>query len=1394
YFYGSFVNICDCPPGFTGVQCETRTDSVPLDLGGECPQLGCSQLCEEREGGHFACGCRKGYSLGADNTSCVLIKMHRILADFTTPDTHVSSDQVTSTHYTAAARRQLDAYLFHYGLPRSKQFHIDSFKPSEKGQVLKFQFYTRTESVSRVQLLLDVLALRGKLFNLNISSDGLHVQAFPELQILGVEHYERRAEPEGGFANLLCRARGSNRTQFRWLKDGRVFNSSLTARNVWHMYIPESTGHSHLSILNINDITIYDKGEFTCEVEDFGDVQNQTVELDVMTSPRLVITPLAASNGEYVNPGIHTETVEDLQPTGKRLFIGSALRSANYTCVISNDVSSSSITVYLFVGRDQQTCDGEKAGGVTWTSAMDGGFDVQNCPANMAGLTSRVCRCVQGQCVWSAPNLARCQTPTFIAAFDKMEELRQGYQGESLAAILSHLLHVLQNNNESMIAGDVTLAARTVLNGVQDAVDIPAIVTDSPDRLQPELILNLLDILLNLALGATPEEKEEQHLLCRSLLTMEMMTELMGWAIPLPRNGSYTGRVLVARLHRSHCQSPPFSLPVFTVLIASLHRSHCQSSPFSLAVSTVLIASLHPSHYQSPPFSLPVSTVLITSLHRSHYQSPPFSLPFFTVLITSLHPSHYQSPPFSLPVSILLITSLHPSHYQSPPFSLPFFTVLITSLHRSHYHSSPFSLPVSTVLITSLHPSHYQSPPFSLPFFTVLITSLHPSHYQSPPFLLPVSTVLLPVSTVLITILHRSHYQSPPFSLPVSTVLITSLHPSHYQSPPFSLPVSTLLRALPVSTVLITILHRSHYQSPPFSLPVSTVLMTSRQSPPFSLPFFTVLITSLHRSHCQSPSLSLPVSTLLVASLHRYHCQSPSFSLPVSVALIATLHHSHCQSPPFSLPVSIVLIASLHRSHCVTLRDVEPDQPGYNNTEDTDDEQNSTAVDSLTPSLQDVLQNSVENEEPYRLLEFIHMDSLQLIPPPPPNGSNRAEWVPLSRLRSFLPVGDYWERDKFRLNLTFHHPHRVPLFDLNETVCFNIVNNRRTLEQQWTSGGCHVLESTINVTRCRCSVPAHVALFIRPHSHLGQFHVDCLIDLDNLRMDTYVKHFFLDETLGMNLLFYYGELCLIDKERGRPGAAVLLMGSVIALNSWSVFHCVRFNFILSLFLVNVLCIVCLQGRHVQVLCLTGRLLLHLFLLGAFSFLFVDVIHVYVLVHAHSARVLGESCWKFLVIGWGIPVLSVGSTACTSSYYGHTDHCYRWCWVAAGRWQFYPFLVPMLVLVLACILISIRSMLTVYWWTDEWRFKSRKKHMFRTGKNGSLLVALLAVTGTGCSTETDGSFSIQIVFIIFLFIMIGAVFIAYCASETRVVQALSAFVRRRSRRRVIRQNFSANSFR
>ena len=61
-------------------------------------------------------------------------------------------------------------------------------------------------------------------------------------------------------------------------------------------------------------------------------------------------------NGKPINPAVHLETVEDVQPTGKRVNIPSAVRNANYTCVVTSHVASTSATAHLFVTSECCSC------------------------------------------------------------------------------------------------------------------------------------------------------------------------------------------------------------------------------------------------------------------------------------------------------------------------------------------------------------------------------------------------------------------------------------------------------------------------------------------------------------------------------------------------------------------------------------------------------------------------------------------------------------------------------------------------------------------------------------------------------------------------------------------------------------------------------------------------------------------------------------------------------------------------------------------------------------------------------------------------------------------------------------------------------------------------------
>ena len=60
---------------------------------------------------------------------------------------------------------------------------------------------------------------------------------------------------------LVCKVKGSDHLQFRWLKDGAAIDVHRAQRNVWETLIPSSDGETRMSVLNIDKCDRLDSGE-----------------------------------------------------------------------------------------------------------------------------------------------------------------------------------------------------------------------------------------------------------------------------------------------------------------------------------------------------------------------------------------------------------------------------------------------------------------------------------------------------------------------------------------------------------------------------------------------------------------------------------------------------------------------------------------------------------------------------------------------------------------------------------------------------------------------------------------------------------------------------------------------------------------------------------------------------------------------------------------------------------------------------------------------------------------------------------------------------------------------------------------------------------------------------
>ncbi|ESO86666.1 hypothetical protein LOTGIDRAFT_128644 [Lottia gigantea] len=77
-----------------------------------------------------------------------------------------------------------------------------------------------------------------------------------------VENYDKKPAVEGKLLTLACTARGSSNMSFKWYKDGYLVNVSVSDRNAWEVRIPRTMNDKQMSVLNIDGVTVYDKGKY----------------------------------------------------------------------------------------------------------------------------------------------------------------------------------------------------------------------------------------------------------------------------------------------------------------------------------------------------------------------------------------------------------------------------------------------------------------------------------------------------------------------------------------------------------------------------------------------------------------------------------------------------------------------------------------------------------------------------------------------------------------------------------------------------------------------------------------------------------------------------------------------------------------------------------------------------------------------------------------------------------------------------------------------------------------------------------------------------------------------------------------------------------------------------
>ncbi|OWF46372.1 uncharacterized protein LOC110455783 isoform X2 [Mizuhopecten yessoensis] len=550
YFYGTYVNYCECPEGFYGTKCEETGDI----MSEKCKILDCEQTCINDQ-----CSCWEGFRLNYDNQTCKHIDRYRVTVSIHPVDEFIVRWMTSSTEGLVEGleeRMYVDLFtkLWNQGLDTMDKFGILGFSNATSGMEFQFFFYFEKYETPKLGPILDGTMTTGNIGPVALTDRFVRFHLEPELQVARVTSWIMGKDVypiiQGNDLTLSCEARGSENLKFRWFKDNAQFEPLLSTRDAFQSRIPSTTEEMIRSVMIIDRVSPFDKGTFTCEGSDYGEVQNKSISIDVITFPLVDLDPLSTSvlpganvtircmspddtqnkfkyewfeKGYKIQNGKQGNRVEDLKPTGIRLFVRNMQQGSVFTCRVTNKAGSVNVTSHVYVWPANETslfCEKSYVAEVEWRRTGGGHFDKQRCPAEPTetgdfskygtrdnGYTTRTCSCDKGtmHCAWNRPNFANCQSLVLVQIYDQFEMLRLGYQLASVKSIYEELKQFVAKRKNSLYAGDVEMASSLLYELLRLVKNVP-VLAGRGEKISVVSIVNLLDLMLSETSEASVEE------------------------------------------------------------------------------------------------------------------------------------------------------------------------------------------------------------------------------------------------------------------------------------------------------------------------------------------------------------------------------------------------------------------------------------------------------------------------------------------------------------------------------------------------------------------------------------------------------------------------------------------------------------------------------------------------------------------------------------------------------------------------------------------------------------------------------------------------------------------------------------------------------------------------
>ncbi|CAG7832314.1 unnamed protein product [Allacma fusca] len=478
---GSWSSVCICPEGYVGPKCENQIRPVVK----ECPGPDCEELCSNVKQPNRPCSCHNGRLIPK---GWVRYEGKLKLADVTLSQWDSRNVSKPSNPIELKILSRIEQVLTQQ--LQTANFSVGNVSIISVGTASEFvfQFFGDPAAYNASFTALTLLKQTGRIDNELVLGGSFNFDIQPSLLLKSVLLSTTKTIRTGEDFSITCEAVGSAGIKLSWYKDGIAINSSLATRHMYEDHIPRKSQDRSVSRLILYKASMYDRGEFTCQAADMGEMQCASSFVDVLLPPIIEVEPMSLTllrnestiitcfaNNEIGNhtwvytwlrdderiemnkPGSQ-EVVEELDyPHGSLLRVLQAESSAKYSCVVENYAGKSRRDVHVAVLNSvhSPSCRRElDPSSVVWEWAAVKQTSLAKCPPGYMGYAQRACQLVGSKPRWTRGDFSRCISSQLKTINNTLQKVKMGFAVQNKAEDVMELLGALLESKKFLYAGE----------------------------------------------------------------------------------------------------------------------------------------------------------------------------------------------------------------------------------------------------------------------------------------------------------------------------------------------------------------------------------------------------------------------------------------------------------------------------------------------------------------------------------------------------------------------------------------------------------------------------------------------------------------------------------------------------------------------------------------------------------------------------------------------------------------------------------------------------------------------------------------------------------------------------------------------------------------------------